>query len=496
MRFSDLMGSGRSLPAASARAARALWPGTREDDAFLAGAAAETVVMVRRMCAPLHVAITQFFSAQAPELDTWICSELRHCRSLDEAVCRLARQLAVEFHTARTRLASDRPTLAARRMMNAADVVTRVRIASADKHDGQHVLRLALSASPALYYKPRPGAGAALLETAAAVLRTWQLDLGAARTVDRGSYHWMAEVAHDCVLTHRQAQRFAFNGGVLYGLASLLNASDLHFENIVAHRDRPVVVDCETLSQPRFSAAAAAYLLKRPHDANDDTTSLFMNLDEYDGEEIDYGGLSCTGFRYRQDPHAGAQVALQTDTRPLVRHHTRSAVVADGTRMAPAVACFDDFAAGLRAFCRVALVRHDEVLGALAPDALLRVPLRATRVYAALLSEQLAAISFSTYATPGWRQFLEDDARAAAPAFVPTAAVLMRKEQLQLAALDIPVAYVRAGSTACRIGDIDIDGIFDLAPRAMAARRIAALTADNVAARLAVLRARLPRVPA
>lgn len=311
---------------------------------------------------------------------------------------------------------------------------------------------------------------------------------------DYGSYHWMAEIAHEGVLTHRQAQRFAFNGGVLYGLASLLNASDLHFENIVAHGERPVVVDCETLSQPRFSAAAAAYLLKRPHDANDDTTSLFINLDEYEGEEIDYGGLSCTEFRYRQDPHAGAQVALTTDTRPLVRHHARSAVVADGTRMAPAVACFDDFAAGLQAFCRIAVIRHDEILGALPPNALLRVPLRVTRVYAALLAEQLAAISFSSYATPGWRRFLEDDARATAPAFAATAAVLMRKEQLQLAALDIPVAYVRAGSTACRIGDADIDGIFDLAPHAMAARRIAALTADNVAARLAVLRARLPPV--
>jgi len=422
---------------------------------------------------------------------SWMQRSLGKCAVLDATLSQLVQQVADEYALAWTRFCSDRIALEASGVIEAGAKVSEVRIASADKHHGQHVLKLSMQESPALFYKPRPGSGAILLQSLSLLLEQWGFMLGAAPAVDFGSHHWMAEVPYSSTLNRSQALQYAYNGGVLYGLATLLNASDLHFENIIASSSGPVVVDCETLCQPKFSEPAAAHLLKRPHDEHADGTSLFLNLDTYCNQPIDYGGLSCVDMWFRKDPYAGLQVQLAKDTRKLAKHSSRSAVEVDGIRQAPAVVHFDRFVEGFVAFCETAAAHKNELFGLIDQAALFRIPLRATRVYAEMISERLSEVYFSSYANQAWGRYLSSEIEKVDEAFKLTALAILEVEREEIESLDIPVAYVRAGSRDLQFGHAVLAGVFDQSPLEMIQRRLDGLNQNFIRDRVTMLRTRL-----
>jgi lantibiotic modifying enzyme len=61
----------------------------------------------------------------------------------------------------------------------------------------------------------------------------------------------MEFVAHEACPDHEAASRYWQRAGALIALADLLDATDLHHGNLIAHREYPVLVDLETLLQPR-----------------------------------------------------------------------------------------------------------------------------------------------------------------------------------------------------------------------------------------------------
>lgn len=460
---------------------------------FFDGMCEEVQLLLARMCSPMMAAIQQAQGEpnKVESVTSWMQRALGNCALLDATLSNLVQQLVDEYALAWTRFCSDRAALENSGVIEAGADVLEVRIASADKHHGQHVLELSMRDSPALFYKPRPGSGAMLLRRLSVLLEKWGFALGAAPTLDFGSHHWMAEVPYVSTLSKTQALQYAYNGGVLYGLATLLNASDLHFENIIASSGGPVVVDCETLCQPKFSEAAAAHLLKRPYDEHADGTSLFLNLDIYCNQPIDYGGLSCVDMWIRKDPHAGLQVQLAIDTRKLAKHSSRSAVEVDGVRQAPAVVHFDYFVEGFTAFCSTAATRKHELVELIDQEALFRIPLRATRVYAAMISERLSQIYFSSYANQAWGQHLYAELETVDKGFKATALAILEVERQEIEALDIPVAYVRAGSRNLEIGRAVLAGVFDQSPMEVVQRRLDGVNQKFISDRTTMLRARL-----
>ncbi|MCY1260049.1 type 2 lantibiotic biosynthesis protein LanM [compost metagenome] len=460
---------------------------------FLEGMCEEVYLLLARMCSPMMAAIQQAQgdSGRSENLASWIQRELGKCTALDSALSVQVQQVVDEFSLAWARFRSDHEALQASGLIGAQAIIADVRIASPDKHHGQHVLKFSFLGTPALFYKPRPGSGAALLQRLARTLSEWGFWVGAAPTVDFGSHHWMAEISYSPKLSGSEALQYAYNGGVLYGLATLLNASDLHFENIIASPSGPVVVDCETLCQPKFSRSAASHLLKRPYDELADGTSLFLNLDTYCGQPIDYGGLSCVEMWIRKDPYEGLQVLLDRDTRELTRHSSRSAVEVNGLRIAPAVAHFDRFVDGFAAFGRAALNHKKELLSVVDGSAQFRIPLRATRVYAAMVGERLSAIYFSSYANHAWSRHLELELETVEQSFLATARAILEAERREVYALDIPVGYVRAGSRDLLLGGAVLEGVFELSPAEMIQRRLDSLCSQFIDDRIALLRSRL-----
>ena len=132
--------------------------------------------------------------------------------------------------------------------------VLEVRSGLSDPHDGGRTVAVVRFASGLrVVYKPRPVG----LEAAFHRLVAWwneragRLTLFAPDVVDRGAYGWMGFVAHEACTDPAAASRYWERAGALIALADLLDATDLHHGNVIAHGEDPVLVDLETLLQPR-----------------------------------------------------------------------------------------------------------------------------------------------------------------------------------------------------------------------------------------------------
>lgn len=133
--------------------------------------------------------------------------------------------------------------------------VVRVETGLSDPHDGgRSVAMVEFAAGFRVVYKPRPvGLEAAFYD----LVMWWNrhadgLTLRAARTIDRGDHGWMECIAAEPCADGDAAGRYYERAGALICLATLLDATDLHCGNVIAHGEYPVPVDLETLLHPRW----------------------------------------------------------------------------------------------------------------------------------------------------------------------------------------------------------------------------------------------------
>ncbi|WNZ43923.1 type 2 lanthipeptide synthetase LanM family protein [Leptolyngbya boryana CZ1] len=135
--------------------------------------------------------------------------------------------------------------------------VTTIKPALSDSHrDGRMVMALEIEPNLHLIYKPKPLG----IEYAYNKLLTWLNDRGcplplkALQILYRETYAWVefAEV-RPCENTH-QLERFYQRAGMILCLMYVLEATDCHFENLIASGEHLVVIDAETLLHPRFKS--------------------------------------------------------------------------------------------------------------------------------------------------------------------------------------------------------------------------------------------------
>ena len=133
--------------------------------------------------------------------------------------------------------------------------------ATGDTHcGGQSVHILHFKAGHRLVYKPRPVA----LEACFFDLIAWlnrngcEPDLKEVRTLDEGRFGWMEFVEAKPCRTRDEIERFFVRQGAQIALTYVLGGTDLHFENVIAHGEYPVLVDLETLFQTPLQSKALA----------------------------------------------------------------------------------------------------------------------------------------------------------------------------------------------------------------------------------------------
>ena len=79
------------------------------------------------------------------------------------------------------------------------------------------------------------------------------------KVMNCGDYGWAEFVTHRFATGNEELLSFYTGIGHLLALMRLLSGSDLHAENVIAHGDTPVVIDCETLFTPKIPPSPSGY---------------------------------------------------------------------------------------------------------------------------------------------------------------------------------------------------------------------------------------------
>lgn len=181
------------------------------------------------------------------------------------ALARLLATAAIDWAAAHARmlrrLEVDWPGLCAR--FGIPDATCRLEALTSpcsDRHDmGQSVAILLLPSGRRLVYKPRPldleARFGALLDWANQHRLPWPFRVPI--VWPRAGYGWMEYIAPAECPDMQAVGRFYARSGALFCLCWLLQATDIHHENIIAAGEQPVLVDAETLLHPRIFAAVA-----------------------------------------------------------------------------------------------------------------------------------------------------------------------------------------------------------------------------------------------
>ncbi len=305
-----------------------------------------------------------------------------------------------------TRFAADRATVV-RELLDGVDpgLLTEVRTGLGDTHrHGRSVAVLTFADGSKVVYKPRDLGTHARFGAAVDWFNSLEPDL-ALRTaavvngsVNDGSddnsgdghgYGWVEFVPARPLPDAAAADRFYRRQGALLALLHALHAADMHFENVIACGDQPVLVDVETLFHPSLAVAADAVdPAARVLSDSVRRTGLLptMVVDEHGATDVSgLGGGTVTDVvaDWRPDDRGGLRPASRPVTRGGGNLPTRAGVDIDVTGHEKAL--LSGFRQGYDA-----LLRHRgelvELLTSCAADEV-RVAVRNSRGYVTMLVE-------------------------------------------------------------------------------------------------------------
>jgi type 2 lantibiotic biosynthesis protein LanM len=268
-----------------------------------------------------------------------------------------------------------------------------------DRHRGGRSVRiLEFAAGAKLVYKPRPMAADAHFQELLAWVESLEEDLSFRRltVLDRGDYGWMEHVAAAACATEGEVALYHRRLGGLLALLYALEATDCHYENLIAAGDQPVVVDLESLFHPRWETTEPARPDERlAGDALGESVLRIGLLPFQVGEGE--GAVDLSGV---------ASVAGQPSPRPVLQWRgvgtdemraIRERVTMEGASNRPsldgreiqAAEFTAEMAAGFSTVYRLLAAHREELLARLDrfADDPVRAVLRATRIYGLLLAE-------------------------------------------------------------------------------------------------------------
>ena len=175
--------------------------------------------------------------------------------TLARQLSRVAMQSAQSLISLFCDLADDRAALAQEFAVSTDDAAIGVEVGLSDPHgDGRSVCLVHFAGGKSVYYKPRPLDMEAMLGD---VFRILAPDIetrpdALPRIVARCEHGWMSPVQNDA-LARANAESYYRRFGEMSALTHALCGTDLHFENVVASGDQPVIVDAETFLYPQMT---------------------------------------------------------------------------------------------------------------------------------------------------------------------------------------------------------------------------------------------------
>ncbi|MFF2325616.1 MULTISPECIES: type 2 lanthipeptide synthetase LanM family protein [unclassified Streptomyces] len=262
---------------------------------------------------------------------------------------------------------------------------------------GRTVMLLRFEDGSRLVYKPRPLAAHRHFND---LVRWFNALPGAPGlrllgVLDRGAYGWVEFAAERPCRSARQVESFYRRQGALLALLHVLDGTDLHYENLIADGEHPVLVDVETLFHPPLPAAESDDPAARALHDSVYRVGLLPQLLVGDETALDMSGIG--GGQAAPSPVRTADWAdAGTDRMRLVRRPARFGESANRPRLtgtpADPSAFTRSLCAGFRAGytaiskARSELLHPGGLLDQFARDEV-RVVARPTWVYTTLLDE-------------------------------------------------------------------------------------------------------------
>ncbi|RKN05121.1 type 2 lantipeptide synthetase LanM [Streptomyces radicis] len=383
-----------------------------------------------------------------------------------------------------TRFTADRAAIVAE-LLGGRDpgALTTVEHGRGDPHQrGRSAAVLRFADGAAVLAKPRSLGQHRLLERLTAWLDDKVPGLGARTplSVAGDGYGWLEFIEHRPCRTTAEVARFHRRQGGLMALLHAVDATDLHFENLIACGDQPVPVDAETLLHPTIPEAA----ITGPDPAAEalaDSVHRTCVLPQLLIGEHGALDISAVGGRPGGTREGVTWDGAGTDRMRLVRGGvpflgSQNRPLPDGETASPA-----DFEAalltGFRAAYDAVVAHRDELIG---PGGLLtggddepgRLIARASRLYATLLDESTHpevlrdALARDAVFSVLWTDSAGDPVRQA----------LIEAEILDLWAGDIPIFFHRPSGRDVTTSDgARLPGLLAEPSLAAVRRKIAAM---------------------
>lgn len=374
-----------------------------------------------------------------------------------------------------------------------------------DQHrNGRSVLICRFSSGLQLVYKPRPlSLDRHFQELLSWANRHMHLSFRTLKILDRQDYGWVEFVAASPCGSPEAVTRFYERQGGYLALLFAMEASDFHFENIIAAGEHPILVDLEALCHPRIetssqpqagesAASALSYSVLRvgllPQ-------RMFGDRDVPEATGIDTTGLGGKGGQLTPEPVPWLE-ATGTDTMHIARKRVVMAQRANRPSLLDTEIKVQDYGDAIVAgFTTMyeALLRHREELlssnGLLAQfaDDQVRVVLRPTEVYALLLRE-----SFH----PGLLQDALDRDRFldylwAAVRDCPELEKVIASERYDLLNGDVPIFTTRPSSRDLWSTQQHFENFFQQTGLDRVRQRLRQLSADDLSRQVWFIRASL-----
>jgi len=152
-----------------------------------------------------------------------------------------------------------------------------INIGEGDQHNGKSTAILLLSENQKLIFKPTDAG----ISESYFMLLDWvgqHLDMGNSiyQIHNKKNYHWQEFVSEQHCNTSKDLQTYYKRAGYLLGILYLINATDYHAENLIAHGDTPVLIDHETVILPKISTHFKEYYRQFNEGKKDTVLNTFL----------------------------------------------------------------------------------------------------------------------------------------------------------------------------------------------------------------------------
>lgn len=127
--------------------------------------------------------------------------------------------------------------------------ISKIEVSGSDSHNkGKTVLLIELKNGAKIVYKPRSlKPEIAYQEFCSKISQKCKYPTRSIKIIDKGEYGWEEFIKASSCKSQEELKRYYYRFGILIFINYILNANDLHVENVIAQGEHPVIIDAETI---------------------------------------------------------------------------------------------------------------------------------------------------------------------------------------------------------------------------------------------------------